>query len=427
MPTNWYHLRPIISDAFFISYLVMISTVFYFAFGTTADPDDITKAATNTAYVGIWSALYCILIIKGVILLRQTRNELMLPTCLALISFVAYSVNGFEDGSLRNLVLLYLTFLCGVVLAIEYPTDRFFRLFYRVSCVLVTLHLAMYPLVNQLPASFDTRLNMFGMPIYAGLFAHKNQCGLYFGLSFLIGAARYIAGGNGRKLKESILLGMHVVGIAMSGAISPLLSTFGALAVIVIVMSTFNRPFFGVAATIVVLAITLVALWDRDEFLAIFGRDTGLTGRVALYNVWFGYFKQHPFFGYGYGEFFSDGPYSFGAELNSGILFGHYANFESGYMQAAIDFGISGVFIYLYMIVAASKRSVRYARESKAEFRLAPLAVMLYIVLSSINEVYVTLFNSVHVVLLSYVFTRMARETHNSNGAVAGRRTVVFR
>jgi O-antigen ligase len=176
----------------------------------------------------------------------------------------------------------------------------------------------------------------------------------------------------------------------------------------------------------VVLAVTLVALWDMDDVFAIFGRDTGLTGRVTLYNVWFGYFMQHPFFGYGYGEFFSDGPYSVGAELNSGILYGHYANFESGYMQAAIDFGISGVFIYLYIIVAASKRSVRYARESKAEFRLAPLAVMLYIVLSCINEVYVTLFNSVHVVLLLYVFTRLARETHNSGGAVAGRRTVVF-
>jgi exopolysaccharide production protein ExoQ len=403
----------------------MLSTIFYFAFGTISDPDGMLKASANNAYVAIWFTLYCILMIKAIRSFKYTLKPLAPPTCLALVSLVAYSINGFEDSSLRNLICLYLSFLFGVVLAVEYPTDRFFRLFYGLSCVLAALHLAMYPFVSHLSANFDTRLNLFGMPLYAGLFAHKNQCGLYFGMSFLIGAARYIAGGNRRKLQEIIFLGMHILCIAMSGAISPLLSTFGAITIIMTVSATVDRRFFGVVAIIVVLAMALVGFWDREDLLSMLGRDSGLTGRVALYNVWFEYFKPHPFFGYGYGEFFSDSPFSIGAELNSGILYAHYGNFESGYMQAAIDFGICGVFIYLYMIVAATKRSVCYARESKAKYRLAPLALMLYIVFSSINEVYITLFNSLHVVVLSYVFTKLALEIHNNKWAVVGRRSFV--
>jgi exopolysaccharide production protein ExoQ len=426
VPIETNHLRQIISDAFSIAYFAMISTIFYFVFGTICDPDSMLKAGANNAYVAIWLILYFTLIIKGIASFKDILKPLGPATCLALVSLVAYTINGFEDSSLRNLGCLYLSFLSGVVLAAQYPTDRFFHLFYRTSCVLAAFHLAMYPFVSHLSANCDTRLSVFGMPLYAGLFAHKNQCGLYFGMSFLIGAARYIAGGNQRTLKEVIFLGMHIVCIAMSGAISPLLSTFGALTILMVISATFKRPFFGVVAIMMVLAIAVVAFFDRRDILSMLGRDSGLTGRVALYDVWFGYFQRHPFVGYGYGEFFSENPSSVGAELNSGILYAHYGNFESGYMQAAIDFGICGVFIYLYMIVAATKRSVRYARESKAEYRLAPLALMLYIVFSSINEVYITLFNSVHVMVLSYLFTKSALETFNSKGAVVSRRRFVL-
>jgi exopolysaccharide production protein ExoQ len=411
MPIAGHHLRSLLSTSFFISYLIMISTVFYFGFGSIYDPDAITKAGGNTAYVVIWSALYVILLIKAFISFRYTLTALVVPTCLALVSILAYSIHGIEDGSVQDLCLLYLSFLFGVVLAAEYSPDRFFGLFYTLSCVIGALHLAIYPFFYHLSVNFDilNRPNIFGMPLYAGLFAHKNQCGLYFAVSFLIGAARYTVVGNQRKLTESCLLGMHVVCIGMSGAMSPLLSTCAAITIIILANRAFTRPFFGVVAFIAVLVITLLAVWGRENILAMVGRDSGLTGRVALYEIWFGYFMRHPFLGYGYGNFFAECPYSFAGELNSGFVYGKYCTFESGYMQAAIDFGILGVLIYLYMIVAATNRSVHYAKESKSEYRLAPLALMVYIICSSINESYITLFNSVHVGLLAYLFTRLSR------------------
>jgi exopolysaccharide production protein ExoQ len=424
MPIKGHRLRHIISDAFLISYLVMLSTVFYFGFGSISAPDTTTKAGANSAYVVIWSALYVILLIKAVMSFRFTLAALLLPTCLALLSIVAYSIHGFADRSVQDLCLLYLSFLFGVVLAAEYSPDRFFGLFYTLSCVLGVLHLAMYPFVSHLSANFDTlnRPNIFGMPIYAGLFAHKNQCGLYFGMSFLVGAARYIAVRKPHKLRESSFLVMHVVLIAMSGAMSPLLCTCAAIMSIILLHLTFTRPFVGVIATMAVFIIILVVFLGREEILAMLSRDSGLTGRVALYEIWFGYFRQHPFLGYGYGEFFADCPYYFAGELSSEFLYGQYCTFESGYMQAAIDFGILGLFIYLYMIMAATRRSVHYAKDSKAEYRLAPLALMVYIVCSSINEPYITLFNSVHVGLLAYLFKRLSRACNNGAGQFVNER-----
>jgi exopolysaccharide production protein ExoQ len=171
-----------------------------------------------------------------------------------------------------------------------------------------------------------------------------------------------------------------------------------------------------------VAASTVVAILGRNELLEMLGRDSGLTGRMALYNVWCEYVTQHLLIGYGYGEVFSEGPYSLVDDVNREIRYGHVDNFESGYMQAAIDFGLCGVFLYLYMMGDAARRAVRYAKESMSPYRLAPLAVMLYIIVSSLNEVYITLFNTVHVGLLSYLFTRLPRETDNTDAPTARRR-----
>ncbi|WP_421839795.1 O-antigen ligase family protein [Novosphingobium sp.] len=401
--------------AFFTVYLAMVSNAFYLVFVDLSDVNNVGKASESQAYVAIWLTLYVVLI--GAIALIK---PLAIPKTwifggiLTLTSVAAYVTNGVEISSIVKLVSLVLTILFGGWAADRFSSDRVLSIFFSLAVVLTVVHLLLYPLLANADFAvvYDRlqRNTLLGTTPYAGIFPHKNLAATFFVQAIVIGVGMALSPGGKWTAGLFVRLGIFMVALLLSGAVSPILS--GALSVAVMFVGvTYQRaPAIAGLVGVVVAAVIVALVVFPDTWLELFNRDDTFTGRTYLYESWYSYFRAQPIFGYGYGEAFNGTDNSLGEALNAGtgLWYSRYQNFESGFLQALIEFGLIGGATYAAAFYFAGRYAVRAVTDGSVSYALVPLGVFTYCLVSSLNEVPIVVPNTTTLFLLSFLSAKYA-------------------
>ena len=138
---------------------------------------------------------------------------------------------------------------------------------------------------------------------WSGVFPGKNVLGLMMALGLFVELFVLVAS-RGRPRWRFILLSLYFALVLLSrSATAVLISAMYLTAAFIYLLWKRDQTVAVVTALIVVLASLLgtFVLWVEPEFaLGLLGKDTGLTGRTALWDVVVGLIQNRPWLGYGY-------------------------------------------------------------------------------------------------------------------------------
>jgi O-antigen ligase len=420
--------------AFLALYQVMLGTCIYMLFAgiqeeiiTTGAQEAQTTALENKAgqsnlYQSIWLLLYTILLLRLIVdwkYVARLLPKLFVPGVMVAISLWAYLLYGAHFESITKLGMYFITVLFSMWAAAVVPVEKFFEIFYRLAVASSIFSLLVYPIYSQnsLLYDLDARPNIFGLSAYGGTFGHKNLAALFFGFGLLIAFIKFInmirLRRNTVTLKKSFFRSsLDVVSVAClfvslgltggTASIFALIAGCGAaLAINLMMLGTAAR--LGLITALACAAIVGPVFYQ--DILLLFGRDADLTGRTQIFAEWPHYFSMRPLFGYGYGEFFLEIPESPGFALTQ-LLRKRVECFESGYLQAGIDFGGIGLLLILYVMISSLANGWRFFKNNfgVSPYAQLPFAAICFIATSSISDIFIVVHNTVSAAVLFYIF-----------------------
>ena len=400
---------------FFTIYLAMITNALYLVFVDLSDVSNVGKASESQAYVAIWLTLY-IGLVGAIAFIKPFAipRTWWLAIVLTLTSATVYVYNGVEVSSIAKLVSLIFTILFGGWVADRFSTDRVFGIFYNLALLITLLHLLLYPLLANADIAivYDRlqRDTLLGTKPYAGIFPHKNHAATFFVQAIVIGVGMAMSPHGKWSVALFARLAIFMLALLLTGAVSPILSGAISIAMMVIGVSYRRAPVLAGLIGIAVAAIMAALVIFPDTWLSFFNRDETFTGRTYLYESWYSYFRAQPFLGYGYGESFSGKDNSLGEALNAGtgLWYSQYQNFESGFLQTLIDFGVVGGVAFAVIFFAAGRYAVRTALENSITYSIVPLGIFTYCFVASLNEVVAVGPNTTSLFLLTFLSAKFA-------------------
>ncbi len=321
--------------------------------------------ASNTESDPINTLTYSILIAAAfVVLLRRKFDWPLLvgrnKALIALYLFFAVSSLWSPEPfiTFRRLVKDFGGLVVALVILTE-PRPWFACrvLFYRVSCIFLTLSLVVskyYPDIGRY--SFRS-----GDTSYTGLTQHKNTLGeavLIFSLFLvwdLMEIPTELAGRDLRLAKWlrylvlAIGIWLMVMSDSATAQICLLLGSFLFFAFRKLAKMARGRRLFRIAlAATLLLALADKMLGISGAVAEMFGRNMTLTGRTEIWDVTLSH-QEHPIIGFGYYAFW-DTPIAFSIYEEAGDLI-HIKTVHNGYLEIFLSGGYVGLaFLGFFLI-----------------------------------------------------------------------------
>lgn len=399
------------SDLFLNAYLVMVLGCIYFLFNYVEGISFAERAGESALFRGVWLLLYILLAFHIAIDLSRFAH-VMLRSHLYLI-FVGLAVVSLMLGSdpansFLKFAMYVLTTIFSAWVAMTCPVDRFVDTLFRIGIAVLIVHIALFPLIGS-QWDYDPlhRLTVLGTEAYAGVFGHKNLAGAFFSLMVLICFVRMLAGPRSQFGWSLLLMMCHFVALAAAGSAGSLISVLATIAVTFgVLLTVLGRR--GVASIywlgLAFLALVLLAVPSGDLY-ALVGRSGNLTGRSFLWSVWPYFFWQHPWLGYGFSGFFNELPNSPASELTQMAPWNtEFGSFENSYLDALLQFGLLGGGVYVLLVVRALWNTIVFTFERRGRYWLAPFAMLVFILITSVNDSSQLLHNYVGCVLVFWCY-----------------------
>jgi exopolysaccharide production protein ExoQ len=224
-----------------------------------------------------------------------------------------------------------------------------------------------------------------------GTYAHKNDLGHYLGLAIcvLVAIGDTDAGRAWRRVGIVVGAGLLVI----SGSVSSMISTAGALAVLALVLIYFRtanamlRALLIVFLGIVVPVVLFIAFWTPAlvVVLEFFGRDPTLTARTDIWRYVIIAGEPTWLLGAGYGAGWQKA-----APILAASPFLDPGNAHNGYLQGWLEIGVVGVGMALAYVVVAGRAALRQmAREPGHRTAVLAFAVVAYFTIVNIAGPYI--------------------------------------
>ncbi|MEM7590094.1 MAG: O-antigen ligase family protein [Cyanobacteria bacterium P01_A01_bin.83] len=223
---------------------------------------------------------------------------------------------------------------------------------------------------------------------WRGIYGHKNQFGRTMVISTMIFLLQAIACKQYKFLMWS--------GVVFSFALVILSNSATALVIVLTLLAIFPLyralrwsyswliPFLS----IVIISISVTTLFFLTQFetiLTSLGKDVTLTGRIPLWELLVSkMISQRPWFGYGYGGFWT------GWNGESGKIWRietwEPPSAHNGLLDIWLSIGLLGVILAVIVFVNALIRSISYLRSTRSVDGLWPLWFLTLLVLTNITE-----------------------------------------
>jgi O-antigen ligase len=342
----------------------------YADLGTTASLEFAfgQEGAAYAAY-GIMAA------IAGIVaVLTQPRAlaTLIHPLWIALGLWLSFTVVTSSDVSLslRRLILFgMLAVLTATLFLMPKGRRDLARLLAAAVGILVALSLVGVALFPQFAIHQITDINEPQLAgDWRGVFAHKNTAGAIFAMTifmmiFAIRAGLVPAG--------SVLLVACALFVLMSGAKSSTMLLVVSLAVSLAVARIRRGWLAGMVAfaplvALLVLGPGTVVSKSIADIVRLLPIDATFTGRADVWELALEKIVERPLTGFGYSAYWALESTRFGQE-DATQWGGHAAHAHNGYIDAALNMGIPGLFLVIAVFVVWPLRNFLAARAKGAD------------------------------------------------------------
>jgi exopolysaccharide production protein ExoQ len=399
------------ADVFLYAYLVMVLGCIYFLFNYAENISFSERAGESVLFRVCWFCLYLVLLINiasnARVFLGIIEHSFLL---LGLLGFATISLlyNDVQSASALKSSMYVATILFSAWVAMTCTVDRFVETIYRIGVVVLIFHVLLLPIIGS-AIDYDPlhRSTILGTEAYAGVFGHKNLAGSFFGLMALISLVRSLSSPAKRSLPSVIVMLLHLLALAATGAAGPLISFVVTLALTLglFVLVCGGRGMASVyGLTMGFLALGLMSI-PADYLYELVGRTSALTGRTILWSLWPHFFWQRPLLGYGYSGFFNGLTDAPSAELTRMAPWNiEYSSFENAYLEAVLEFGLLGGAFFVLIALRALWNSVRFAFAAPSRFWLAPFASLVFMLVSAFNDSSLMLHNYIASVLMFWCY-----------------------
>lgn len=368
-----------------------------FVSGAAAGTYDPTQGSTvsQAIFLTLYVITFCLVFVRRRRLARVLSRDkfLLLLVGVALVSVLWATA---PEVTLRRSVALMGTTLFGVYLAVRYDLKEQLRLLAwalgigALLSLLFALALPAYGVMNE-PTVTGWR----------GVYVHKNTLGAIMALSALVFMLLSVSGRRYRWLCWAGF-GLSVGLLLLSNSKSSLVVFLTLLALLPFYRAlrwryTLAVPVF-ITAILVGGGVATLILSNIEAVFDALGRDASLTSRTEIWAAVIHMIREQPWLGYGYGGFWLgwDGPSAY-------VLLTIYFDpltAHSGFLDLWLDLGLLGVVIFALGFVAASLRSLAWARVAgSAVVGLWPLVYLTLVLLQNLTESVILTQNSIFWVL----------------------------
>ncbi|MCU0549923.1 MAG: O-antigen ligase family protein [Leptolyngbya sp. Prado105] len=149
---------------------------------------------------------------------------------------------------------------------------------------------------------------------------------------------------------------------------------------------TAPRALLWVLVTVLVAScLSLVIITNAELIVTALGRDMTLTGRTGIWEILGSKISDRLWLGYGYKSFWRDMDGE-SADIWYATMF-MSPNGHNGYLDLALDLGMTGLGIFFTSFVSAVARAAVWLRvQSQPMLAVFPLIYLVYLTLSNITE-----------------------------------------
>jgi O-antigen ligase len=367
--------------------VILFVATFMLAWVTLEPYADLTNAVALELTMGREGATYfafglIAICASLVVMLTQPRVLLALvnPAWIALTLWLAFTVVTSQDFalSLRRFILFGLIAAVSASLFLL-PRGRadLARLLCAAVGLLIGLSLIGVALFPEYSIHQATDLNEPQLAgDWRGVFAHKNTAGAVFAMCafLMIYAIR-----TGLPRLGTVLLGLCLLFVALSGAKSSTMLFVIALAVSLVVATT-SSVWFGAMVSLAPLVVLMVLGPGTVVSDAIAGIvralpiDVTFTGRADVWELALEKIAERPVTGFGFSAYWALESTRYGQE-DSTQWAGHAAHAHNGYIDAALNIGIPGLLLTVLALIILPLRDFFTARRQGAD---PALALMLF-------------------------------------------------
>jgi O-antigen ligase len=351
-------------------------------------------------------------------LLARVLNP-FLPLLVALaVASIAWSID--PSLSFRRVIRLgTIVLACGAFVLIGWHARRYQNVVRPILTIMLVGSIVFGLVFPSLAIHQETSTELIGA--WRGLTNHKNGFGALASIALIF----WLHSGLTREVKLlPALVGgaLAVTCLVLSrSSTSFAAAVFGMLFLLVLLRSPHGlRPYvpYLVAMLVAMLLVYAVAILDLIPGLntlvapitTLTGKDTTLTGRTEIWAILSEHIREHPFFGTGYGAYWTAAPVAGTESYEFVVRMGSFypGSAHNGYLEIANDLGWIGLGGLIAYIVTHVRQSLQLLGTDRNQGSLY-LALFFQQAITNLSETHWFSVLSVDFVIMTLATTALAR------------------
>jgi exopolysaccharide production protein ExoQ len=335
--------------------------------------------------------LLCSYLITVPIILLYPRRMLhlsmtsILPWVIISFAFISILWSVLPSITLRRSLAILLTTLYGFALIIRFDFNQLLKL---LGYALIFIMFFSLIFIFFLPEW--GRMIYAGEEAWRGVFIHKNELGLYCSFALLVFISLFFRTSNRHQRffwLSGIILALFLIfgSRSASGLVLAIYTIFG----FILIKFLFSlRRIWQILLPILLLLSSIFFIFMMENYqsiLTFLGRGQSLTGRIPLWDVLIPLALEHPWWGYGFGAFWTgwNGP---SAIVWNTITYWQPFQAHNGYLDVFLSLGIIGFILIIAFLVRLSYLAFNRLHQDFSEGRFWILFCGYMIILSFIES-----------------------------------------
>jgi O-antigen ligase len=393
--------------------LLIYAVAIYCGIATFGQASDI-GAANSNALNSASNAVF--LLVFGLMTAANFRKAAdFLPFCYALIAFVALaafsSIWSVEAGlTLRRIASLVATLLVAAYLTWRFDTARAITIVGQGLLLILVLSILTVIFLPHIGITQYANNNDEIVGTWKGVTSAKNSLGWVCIAGVQIYAWRFMVERERRKRHLFVLALFIFVAVGARSATGFIGIALSIFLLAVLNLRRWQSPkrlaLEWLILGIVILAIGAVSLVPA-EILALFGKNTDLTGRVPLWLSVVDSIKQRPLLGYGYGAFWvNTNPEMLRVwSLNPW----QPPNSHNGFLDVMLELGVAGLVLALTILFGSAKRALFWCTQPDSQWAIYVGCMVIVFIVTCLDETVFMRGGDLFCLLVSFCYFTLVR------------------